>query len=108
VVAIDWSAKLRHLLQTLFFCGLVATIEQAFSPRHTFLPSLLYSLLIGTTIWAVVDLGRHLMPSAAETGWPQGWPGLLLVLGGIVTGFVVGKSLGDLICQTFGLFPAAW
>lgn len=105
MVAIDWSAKLRHLLQTLFFCGLVATIEQAFSSRNTFLPSLLYSLLIGTTIWAVVDLGRHLMPSAAETGWPQGWAGLLLVLGGIVAGFVVGKNLGDLICQTFGLFP---
>ena len=105
MVAIDWSAKLRHLLQTLVFCVLVATIEQAFSSRQLFLPSLLYSTLIGTTIWAVVDLGRHLMPSAAETGWPQGWPGLLLVLGGIATGFVVGKTLGDLICKTFGLFP---
>lgn len=105
MVAVDWSAKLRHLLQTLVFCVLVATIEQAFSSRQTFLPSLLYSTLIGTTIWAVVDLGRHLMPSAAETGWPQGWPGLLLVLGGIATGFVVGKTLGDLICTTFGLFP---
>jgi hypothetical protein len=102
---IEASSKLRHLLQTLFFCVLVSAIEQAFSARQTFMPSVVYSTLIGTTICAVVDLGRHFMPSAAETGWPQGWGGLLLVLGGIVTGFLVGKTLGDLICSTFGLFP---
>jgi hypothetical protein len=41
-----------------------------------------YSLLIGVSIWTVVDLGRHLMPSAAETGWPTGSQGVLLVDGG--------------------------
>ena len=106
VAAIHWPDKLRHLLQTLVFCVLVTTIEQAFSSRHGWLPSLVYSLFIGTTIWAVVDLGRHLIPSSAETGWPQGWSGLLLVLGGIVAGFVVGRGLGDLVCRTFGLIPA--
>ena len=30
-----------------------------------------------------IDLGRHLFPSAQETGWPQGLPGLALVAGGI-------------------------
>ena len=105
VAAIHWPDKLRHLLQTLVFCVLVATIEQAFSARHSWGPSLVYSAFIGTTIWAVVDLGRHLMPSAAETGWPQGWAGLLLVVGGIAAGFVLGRALGDLVCRTFGLFP---
>jgi hypothetical protein len=106
VAAIHWPDKLRHLLQTLVFCVVVSVIEQTFSSRHAWAPSLVYSMFIGITIWAVVDLGRHLIPSASETGWPQGWSGLLLVVGGIAAGFVVGRALGDLVCRTFGLFPA--
>ena len=102
---VDWQAKLRHFLQTLAFCVIVASLEQAFSSRQHFAPSLVYSILIGTTIWLVVDFGREFFPSTAQTGWPQGWPGVLLVAGAIVAGFVVGRPTGTLVCQALGLFP---
>ena len=102
VEAID---KLQHFLQTLAFCLMVATIEQAFDPRALYGASVVYSILIGTTIWAIVDLGRHLVPSARETGWPPGFAGIALVALGIVAGFLVGNAIGDAICRNFGLFP---
>lgn len=105
MVNIDWTAKLRHLLQTLAFCVLIATVQQAFVPNAPYVPNLVYSLLIGTIIWSVVDLGRHAMPSARETGWPTGLAGVGLVAAGIVTGFVVGTFLGDVVCSTLGLYP---
>jgi hypothetical protein len=101
VAALD---KLQHFLQTLAFCLMVPTIEQAFNPRAQYGPAIVYSILIGTTIWAIVDMGRHLFPSARETGWPDGWAGLALVAAGIVCGFVVGNALGDFLCGIFGLY----
>ncbi|MCC2634702.1 MAG: sensor histidine kinase [Ramlibacter sp.] len=101
---IDWIGKLQHLLQTLAFCLAVASIQYAFTPDKSYAPGVVYSILIGTIIWAVVDLGRHLMPSAAETGWPKGPGSVLLVTGGIVSGYFFGNKLGDAICQAFGLF----
>ena len=101
---IDWVSKLQHLLQTLAFCLAVATIQYAFQPDRPYGPSMVYSLLIGSTIWLIIDLGRHGFPSAAETGWPLGWPGFGLVVGGIVAGYFFGHWAGDLICRTFGLY----
>ncbi|MCC2676269.1 MAG: sensor histidine kinase [Ramlibacter sp.] len=101
---IDWIAKLQHLLQTLAFCLAVASIQFAFTPDRLYAPAVVYSILIGSIIWAVVDLGRHLVPSAAETGWPKGMGGVVLVAGGIVAGYFFGNKLGDAICQAFGLF----
>jgi len=102
LAAID---KLQHLLQTLAFCLAISTIEQVFNPRALYGPSLTYSLFIGTSIWAIIDLGRHLIPSARETGWPTGAPALLLPVLGIVAGFAIGNTLGDLVCRTLHLFP---
>lgn len=102
---IDWPAKLRHALQTAAFCVAVAALQIAFSPQRAYGPPLVYSLLIGLTTWAVIDLGRHLLPSARETGWPAGAAGVLLVVAGIVSGYFVGNTLGDAICSTFDLFP---
>ena len=102
LAAID---KLQHLLQTLAFCLAISTIEQVFNPRALYGPSLTYSLFIGTSIWAIIDLGRHLIPSARETGWPTGTPALLLPVLGIVAGFAIGNTLGDLVCRTLHLFP---
>ncbi|MBC5782139.1 histidine kinase [Ramlibacter sp. USB13] len=103
IEAID---KLQHYLQTLAFCLMVSTIEQAFNPRALYGPSVVYSILIGTTIWAVVDLGRHLLPSARETGWPDGFAGIALVAVGIVAGFFVGSAVGDVLCRAWNLYPA--
>jgi hypothetical protein len=103
---IDALDKLRHLLQTMAFSLMIPTIEQAFNPRALYGPSVVYSMLIGTSIWAIVDLGRHLVPSARETGWPQGIAGVLLVALGIVGGFVIGNLVGDALCRTLGLLPS--
>lgn len=99
---IDWIGKLQNLLQTLAFCLVVATIQYAFAPDRPWGPPVIYSLLIGSIIWAVIDLGRHAFPSAHETGWPLGYAGFGLVLGGILTGYLVGTWLGDQLCRYYG------
>jgi len=106
-MTIDWIAKARHLLQTMAFCLVVATIQYAFSPERPYAPPVAYSLAIGIIIWAVVDLGRHLFPSSVETGWPAGMQGLLLVIGGIVIGYLLGTTIADQLCRFFGWYANA-
>ena len=77
---IAWTAKLQHLLQTLAFCLAIAALQVAFRPDKPYGPAVVYSLFIGVPIWAVIDLGRHLFPSAADTGWPPGWAGPALFM----------------------------
>jgi two-component sensor histidine kinase len=103
-MTINWHSKLRHLLQTWAFCAAVALVQQGFMPDHQYLVTLVYSLLIGSTTWAVIDLGRHALPSAAETGWPTGLSAVLLVAGGIVAGFFFGRLVADALCRTFHLY----
>ena len=102
---IDWIAKLQHLLQTLAFCLAIATLQVAFMPWKPYAPAVVFSVLIGSTTWAVIDLGRHFLPSARETGWPAGWSGFVLVAVGIVTGFVVGTQAGEALSRAFDLLP---
>lgn len=102
---IDWIAKLRHYLQVLAFCLAVATIQYAFMPDRPYGPPVVYSIFIGSITWAIIDLGRELFPSSAETGWPQGGAGLLLVIGGIATGYLLGNFIGDKLCLYFGFYP---
>ena len=92
---IDWIDKLRHLLQTLAFCLAISAIQYAFRPEQAYDIPLKYSLAIGTLTWALIDIGRHLFPSSAQTGWPTGWPGLALPAGGMVLGYVAGTALAD-------------
>jgi two-component sensor histidine kinase len=101
---IDWLNKLQRLLQVLAFGLAIATIQYGFSPERPYAPAVVYSLLIATSTWAIVDLGRHLMPSSRETGWPTGLPGLLLIAGGIAGGYLLGTNAADAICKTFGLY----
>jgi signal transduction histidine kinase len=105
VLPIDWGSKLQHLLQVSAFCILVGAVQIAFQPQLPWGPPVVYSMAIGLTIWAAIDIGRHFIASAAETGWPTGWQGVLLVGGGIVAGYVIGNALGDALCRTFNLFP---
>jgi hypothetical protein len=94
---IDWLTKLAFLLQTLAFCLMVATIQYAIRPERSYELPVVYSLCIGTCMWALVDFGRHAFPSARETGWPEGLAGWLLPLGGIVGGFLLGTLLGTCV-----------
>ncbi len=102
---IDRIAKLQHLLQVLAFCLAIAAIQYAFQPERPYGPPVVYSLFIGTFTWAIIDLGRDLFPSSAETGWPRGIAGLSLVVGGIVGGYLLGNLVGDKLCLLFGFYP---
>jgi two-component sensor histidine kinase len=102
----DALAKLRHLLQTIAFCLAVATLLYAFSPEKPYAPAVTHALCIGLIVWAIIDLGRHLFPSAQETGWPAGVPGLLLVAGGIAAGYLLGTTIADQLCRAFGWYGA--
>ena len=101
----EWIDKLQTLLQVLAFALVIATVQYGFSPERSYGPPLVYSLLIATVTWAVVDLGRGLFPSAAETGWPAGMTGFALVVGGIATGYLIGTWLGNRLCIYYGWFP---
>ena len=103
---IDWTDKLRRYLQVLAFALGIATIQVAFMPERPYGPPLVYSLLIASMTWAFIDLGRELFPSSEETGWPKGWAGWLLPLGGIALGFVIGSWLADALCVYYGWYAA--
>jgi signal transduction histidine kinase len=105
VRVIDWLAKFRHMLQVMAFALAIATIQYAFNPERPYGPPLVYSLFIATITWAIIDLGREFFPSAAETGWPQGWAAFALVVGGIVLGYVAGTRIADALCQYYGWYP---
>jgi signal transduction histidine kinase len=101
---LDGLSKLQHLLQTMAFCLAIATIQYAFQPERPYAPPVAYSILIGFFTWAFIDLGRHLFPSSAETGWPKGMAGVALVGGSIIAGYFLGTALADLACRTFGWY----
>ncbi|WP_234265060.1 sensor histidine kinase [Hydrogenophaga sp. NFH-34] len=101
---IPWSSAARHAAQTAGFCLAIAALQYGFAPDRPWQPLLAYSLCIGLITWAVIDLGRHALPAARGTGWPHGWPGVLLVLAGIATGYLLGNALADLLCQRFGWY----
>jgi two-component sensor histidine kinase len=90
-----WQDKLRNLLQTLAFCLAISAMQYTLKPDLAYEVPTVYSLLTGITIWALIDLGRHLFPSAQDTGWPQGVWGLLMPTLAIVAGYVLGTVLGD-------------
>ncbi len=103
---IDWLSKLRNFLQVLAFALAIATLQYAFMPERPYGPPAAYSLLIASITWAIIDLGRHLFPSSAETGWPKGWSWLLLVLSGMVTGYLLGTWAANQLCIYYGWYPA--
>ena len=100
----DAVETLRHLLQVIAFCLAIATLQWAFAPERPYAPPVVYSLCIGIVSWAVIDLGRHLLSSAAQTGWPTGLQGVALVAGGIAGGFLLGNLLGDQFCRAYGWY----
>ena len=95
----DWLAMLRNLLQVMAFCLFIAFLQWAFMPERDYGIPMLYSVSIGLVTWAWIDIGRHLLPSSAETGWPAGLSGMGLVVSGILAGYLVGTWLAD---QWFG------
>ena len=104
---VDWINKLQHMLQVMAFCLAIGTIQYAFLPDRPYAPAVAYSVAIGMVTWAVIDLGRDMFPSAAETGWPKGIAGVMLVVVGIAAGYMLGTLIADLACVTFGWYQNA-
>jgi hypothetical protein len=102
---IVWASKLRHFLQVLVFTLVVATLQYAFRPEIPYGPPLVYSVLIGSITWAVIDIGREFFPSSRETGWPRGWANWVLVLGGIGLAYFAGTAAANALCTYYGLYP---
>ena len=92
---IDWIAKLRFFLQTMAFALAISAIHFAFQPNRPYEVPLVYSVLIATFTWASIDFGRHLIPSAQETGWPKGLGAFALPVVGIGLGYFLGTLLAD-------------
>jgi len=99
--------KLQNMLQVMAFCLGIATAQYIVTPERPYGPTVAYSLSIGLVTWAIVDLGRTFMPSAAETGWPSGPTAIALVVVGIAGGFFIGNGIGGVVCRTFGLYGSA-
>jgi hypothetical protein len=105
-IRIDGIELLRHYLQVMAFCLAISAIQYAFLPDRPYGPPVVYSLLIGSITWAIIDFGRHLLPASADTGWPHGPTGLLLVLGAIAVGYLLGTWAANKLCIYYGWYPA--
>ena len=99
-----WRHTLRHYLQVLAFCFVVAVFTTLLWPGRTYGAQLVYSICIGTVTWAVIEFGRLLVPrrhchgeDESGHGWPKGWRGVVLTLVGVLVGYYVGDCLAFLI-----------
>ncbi|MDP1968481.1 MAG: histidine kinase [Burkholderiaceae bacterium] len=87
----------RHAFVTAVFCCIVAS-AMALSTGRPWDRQLVYSLGTGMTSWAVIDFGRYALRHGSDTGWPSGWRGPVLVVAGILAGFLTGTAIGDAYC----------
>jgi len=90
----DVRPLLRHGLVTVVFCCAIA-LALTLTGQGPWDVQLAYSLSIGLVAWAVIDLGRALLPAPEGRAWPAGWRGVLLIALGTTFGFVLGSLLGD-------------
>ncbi len=99
-MSIDWRDAVRHWLQVLALCSVVAVFTTLMWPNRSYGSQLVYSVCIGSLCWATMEFGRYLIPAKychvdpeGRRGWPQGWYGLVLTAAGIAVGFYVGDWL---------------
>jgi Histidine kinase len=81
----------RHGVLSLGFNTVIAAVLSV-AGRDSFLQNMVYSQLIGISIWLLIDVGRHLIH-------PQGLLtaklAAVMTLSGGLVGYFVGSSLGD-------------
>nr|WP_315491591.1 histidine kinase [uncultured Rhodoferax sp.] len=90
-----WIEKLQALLQTVAFCLGIAAILYTLWPDRSYEGPLVYSLAIGCSTWALIDLGRHVVAPKNDIGWPTGLWGILFPLTAIALGFALGTTFAD-------------
>ena len=62
--------------------------------------ALVYTQLVGLSIWALIDFGRLLLKPDPDTGWLPMCRVAPLVAVGVVGGFVIGTTLADWLLDT--------
>ena len=104
---------LRHGLQVLAFCCVVAVFTTGVWPGTGYGQQLVHSVSIGMITWVVIEFGRLLVPreqcyrdrAGNGHGWPKGWRGVVLTAVGIATGFLAGMPLGHWLLGTRANLP---
>lgn len=87
-----WPRLARNaLLAVAFNCGIAFAITTFGSDSLT--QNMVYSQLIGLSIWALIDVGRHLLHPLGHLDLKQA---ALLTLIGSVVGYFLGSAMGDL------------
>lgn len=107
---IDWRSVLRHGLQVLAFCCVVAVFTTAIWPGSRYGMQLAHSAAIGLITWAVIEFGRllvpahlcHRDPAGTSHGWPMGWRGVALTAIGIGVGYFGGSALARALLSESG------
>ena len=82
----------RHALLAAVFNTLIAAAITGVV-GESFAVNLLYSQLIGLSIWVLIDGGRWLLRPA--TGWPGAPWMAVLVVAGVLVGYTVGSAIGN-------------
>lgn len=101
---IDWSSTLRHLLQVVAFCCIVAVLTTSIWPSKPYWVQVGNALCVGLITWGVIEFGRYFVDERhchrsahGGHGWPKGWRGLALSGLGIACGFYFGTALGNFL-----------
>ena len=90
---LPWRKLAQHALLNCAFSAAIATTITVFGSR-SFAENLLYSQLIGMSIWALIDIGRHFLHADGKINALQAFA---MTLGGSVTGYFSGSLIGDLL-----------
>ena len=104
---------LRHGIQVLAFCCVVAVFTSMIWPDAGYGTQLVHSVAIGALTWAVIEFGRLLVPAEhcyrdplrPGHGWPKGWRGLLLTAVGIAVGYFGGNALARALLGEPSAYP---
>ena len=89
----------RHGAQVIGACALVALLVSLLHGQ-AFAKALVFSESIGVIAWLTIEVGLARMAAPGTVGWPRGWRGVTLVVGGCLAGYVGGTALSDQLLGT--------
>ena len=107
-----WRAILRHGMQVVAFCCVVAVFTTMIWTGSSYPRQLVHSLSIGMVTWSTIEFGRLLfatehchLASDGTRGWPKGWRGIVLSAAGIAAGFFVGTWVARTLLGEGARYP---
>ena len=110
--SIHGMSVLRHGLQVLAFCCVVAVFTTMIWTGSSYPRQLVHSLSIGMVTWSTIEFGRLLfatehchLASDGTRGWPKGWRGIVLSAAGIAAGFFVGTWVARTLLGEGARYP---